>query len=77
MMIVPLPAHEHLNYSELIPSPSHQLQGFTHQEGTRMVGASGDRDTTVHVLRQHVLVLEQMLQRARQGVRRIRPAQKM
>jgi hypothetical protein len=35
-----------------------------------MVGASGDRDATVHLLRQQVLVLQQMLQRARQGVLR-------
>lgn len=78
---VPLPAHEHLNYtvqtefelpsiSILSPSPWDQLQGFTRLEEPQMVGASGDRGATVHLLRQQVLVLQQMLQRARQGVLR-------
>jgi hypothetical protein len=76
---VPLPAHEHLNYSVqaefelpsisiLRPSPWDQLQGFTRLEEPQTVGASGDRGATVHSLRQQVLVLQQMLQRARQGV---------
>ena len=78
---VPLPAHEHLNYtvqaefelpsvSIASPSPWDQLQGFTRLEEPQAVDASGDRDGTVHLLRQQVLVLQQMLQRARQGVLR-------
>ena len=77
---VPLPAHEPLKYTvqaefELpsisisSPSPWHQLQGFTRLEEPQMVGV-GDRDATVNLLRQQVLVLQQMLQRARQGVLR-------
>jgi hypothetical protein len=78
---VPLPAHERLNYtveaefelpsiSILSPSPWDQLQGFTRLEEPQMVDASADSDATVHLLRQQVLVLQQMLQRARQGVLR-------
>ena len=78
---VPLPAHEHLNYtvqaefelpsiSILSSSPWDQLQGFTRLEEPQMVVAIGDRDATAHLLRQQVLVLQQMLQRARQGVLR-------
>jgi hypothetical protein len=59
---VPLPAHEHLNYtvqaefelpsiSILSPSPWDQLQGFTRLEEPQMVVASGDRDATAHFLR--------------------------
>ena len=77
---VPLPAHEPLKYTvqaefELpsisisSPSPWHQLQGFTRLEEPQMVGV-GDRDATVNLLRQQVLILQQMLQRARQGVLR-------
>ena len=78
---VPLPVHEYLNYtvqadfelpsiSTLSPSPWDQLQGFTRREEPQVVGASADSDATVHLIRQQVLVLEQMLQRARQGVLR-------
>ena len=78
---VPLPVHEYLNYtvqaefelpsiSTLSPSPWDQLQGFTRLEEPQVVGASADSDATVHLIRQQVLVLEQMLQRARQGVLR-------
>ena len=78
---VPLPAQEQLNYtvqaefelpsiSTLSPSPWDQLQGFTRLEEPQVVGASADSDATVHLIRQQVLVLEQMLQRARQGVLR-------
>jgi hypothetical protein len=78
---VPLPVHDYLNYtvqadfelpsiSTLSPSPWDQLQGFTRLEEPQVVGASADSDATVHLIRQQVLVLEQMLQRARQGVLR-------
>jgi hypothetical protein len=78
---VPLPAREHLNYtvqaefelpsiSILSPSPWDQLQGFTRLEEPQTVVASGDSDATAHFLRQQVLVLQQMLQRARLGVLR-------
>jgi hypothetical protein len=50
-------------------SPWDQLQGFTRLEEPEMVSASGD-NATVNLLRQQVLVLQQMLQRARQGVLR-------
>jgi hypothetical protein len=77
---VPLPSHEPLKYTvqaefELpsisisSPSPWDQLQGFTRLEEPRMVSASGD-NATVNLLRRQVLVLQQMLQRARQGVLR-------
>jgi hypothetical protein len=67
---VPLLAREHLNYtvqaefelpsiSILSPSPWDQLQGFTRLdlEEPQAVGASGDGDATVHLIRQQVLVL--------------------
>ena len=77
---VPLPAHEPLKYTVQakfeLPSvsissrsPWDQLQGFTRLEEPEMVSASGD-NATVNLLRQQVLVLQQMLQRARQGVLR-------
>ena len=77
---VPLPAHEPLKYTVQakfeLPSvsissraPWDQLQGFTRLEEPEMVSASGD-NATVNLLRQQVPVLQQMLQRARQGVLR-------
>ena len=77
---VPLPAHERLKYTVQaefeLPSisissrsPWDQLQGFTRLEEPQMVSASGD-NASVNLLRQQVLVLQQMLQRARQGVLR-------
>ena len=77
---VPLPAHEPLKYTVQaefeLPSvsissrsPWDQLQGFTRLEEPEMVSASGD-NATVNLLRQQVLILQQMLQRARQGVLR-------
>ena len=77
---VPLPAQESLKYTveaefELpsisisSPSPWDQLQGFTRLEEPQMVSASDD-NASVNLLRQQVLVLQQMLQRARQGVLR-------
>ena len=59
---LPLPAHEPLKYTV-------QSEGFTRLEEPLMVSASGD-SVTVNLLRQQVLVLQQMLQRARQGVLR-------
>jgi hypothetical protein len=78
---IPLPTHQHLSYSVqaefelpstsvLSPSPWNQLQGFTRLEEPQLPGESGEQSETVHVLRQQTLVLQQMLERARQGVLR-------
>jgi hypothetical protein len=78
---VPLPTHQHLDYtvqaefelpssSILRPSPWEQLQGFTRLEEPEAIGRSSQGDASVHLLRQQVLVLQQMLQRARQGILR-------
>ncbi|HEU4677913.1 MAG TPA: hypothetical protein VFS35_00235 [Terrimicrobiaceae bacterium] len=78
---IPSPAHQHLSYSVqaefelpstsiLGPSPWNQLQGFTRLEEPQLPAERGDQNETVHLLRQQTLVLQQMLERARQGVLR-------
>ena len=80
-VVIPLPAHQHLKYtvqaefelpsiSVSSRSPWDQLQGFTRLEEPQTPGASGSSDATINLLRHQVLVLQQMLQRAREGVLR-------